>query len=82
MVRAVDCGMPLTRLTAIERSGVASENVVAVPASSAKTAIKSISFPAGPSTCFPSSGRQDSEDFCLSRLRTWSIKPNATESTR
>ncbi len=45
-------------LMAPARSGVARENVVAVPARSAKTAIRSISFPAIPSTLFPRTGRQ------------------------
>ena len=54
---------PVTVLMAPARSGVARENVVAVPARSAKTAIRSMSFPARPSTLFPRTGRQASEYF-------------------
>ena len=63
-------------------SGVATLNVVAVPASNAKTASKSIMRPAQPSVCRPKIGRQASEYFWRLRLRTCSIKPNATASTR
>ena len=62
-VSPVLCGMPVTVLMAPARSGVARENVVAVPARSAKTAIRSMSFPARPSTLFPRTGRQASEYF-------------------
>ena len=55
---------------AMESSGVARENVVAVPASSANTAIRSMTFPPIPSTCFPRIGRQASEYFCLVRFLT------------
>ena len=61
----VALGMPNTWLMAMDRSGVASEKVVAVPASSAKTAVRSITLPQGPSTRFPRSGRQASEYFLL-----------------
>ena len=44
-------------------SGVATLNVVAVPARSANTASKSIIRPAIPSVCFPRIGRQASEYF-------------------
>ena len=50
--------------------GVASVKVVVVPASSAKTAIRSIRVPASPSVCFPRIGRQASEYFCLWQPRT------------
>ena len=82
MVRVVVAAMPVRRLTAIARRGVAREKVVAVPASSANTATRSISRPAQPSTWRPSRALQASEYFYLWRLRTCSIKPKATASTR
>ena len=45
MVRNLDSGRPVTLLNAMERRGVARENVVAVPASKANTAIKSMVHP-------------------------------------
>ena len=72
--------MPNTWLIAAERSGVASENVVAVPAINAKMAIKSMVFPIQPSTLSPRSGRQASENFCFSTLRLCNINPKATAS--
>ena len=42
--------MPNTRLKAMERRGVARENVVAVPARRANTAVRSMSLPQTPST--------------------------------
>ena len=44
-------------------NGVASVNVVAVPASKANTANKSINLPRKPSICLPKSGRHASENF-------------------
>ena len=44
-------------------NGVASVNVVAVPASKANTANKSINLPRKPSVCLPSNGRHASENF-------------------
>ena len=41
--------------------GVATLNVVAVPARSAKSAKRSITLPRSPSACFPITGRQASE---------------------
>ena len=43
--------------------GVATLNVVAVPAKSANTANRSIIRPAKPSVCFPRTGLQASEYF-------------------
>ena len=43
------------------KSGVATLNVVAVPASSANNANKSITRPNTPSACFPITGRHASE---------------------
>lgn len=63
-------------------SGVATLKVVAVPASSANTASRSMMRPARPSVCRPRMGRQASEYFWRLHLRTWSMKPNATASTR
>ena len=63
---------------AAERSGVARENVVAVPAINAKIAIKSMTFPIHPSTLSPKRGRQASENFCFSTLRLCNINPKAT----
>ena len=81
MVRKLDSGIPVTVLMAMDNSGVAREKVVAVPARRANTAIRSITFPQGPSTFFPSKGLQASEYFCLLRRRTWIIKPKATAIT-
>ena len=78
MVRKLFSGMPNTRLKAMERRGVARENVVAVPARRAKTAVRSMSLPQRPSTRPPRSGLHASEYFCLFRLRTWSMKPKDT----
>ena len=63
-------------------NGVATLNVVAVPASKANTAKRSIKRPANPSVCFPKSGRHASEYFCLLLFLTCSIKPKATANTR
>ena len=62
--------------------GVATLNVVAVPAKRANTASRSMMRPGRPSVCLPSKGRQASEYFWRLRLRTWSMKPKATASTR
>ncbi len=70
IVSVVLAAMPVTWLIAIARSGVAREKVVAVPASRANTAIRSIRRPAQPSTRLPSRALQASEYFCLWRLRT------------
>ncbi len=76
-----DWGMPVSWLITMARRGVAREKVVAVPASRANTATRSMAFPASPSTRLPSRARQDSEYFCLLRLRTWIMKPKAVAST-
>ena len=47
IVSHTPAGNLITLATASDKSGVASEKVVAVPASKAKMAIKSISFPRG-----------------------------------
>ena len=47
----------------VEIRGVATLKVVAVPAISEKTAVKSINLPNGPSVLFFSSGRHASEYF-------------------
>ena len=78
MVRRGVSAIPKTRLKAIDKRGVASEKVVAVPANRAKTAVRSISLPMTPSTFFPRRGRQASEYFCLFLLRTWIMKPKET----
>ena len=51
-------------------SGVATEKVVAVPAIRANTARRSMILPMIPSVYFPRSGRQASENFCLSLFLT------------
>ena len=63
-------------------SGVATEKVVAVPASRANSANMSMKRPNSPSAIFPITGRQASLYRCLFRFLTCSIKPNATASTR
>ena len=64
-------------------SGVATEKVVAVPASSAKSANKSITRPRRPCECFsPMTGRHASEYLCLSLFLQWSMNPKATARTR
>ncbi len=78
MVSRLVSWMPNTRLMAMDKSGVAREKVVAVPASRAKTAVRSITLPQKPSTRFPRRGRQASEYFCLLRRRTWIMKPKET----
>ena len=62
--------------------GVARLKVVAVPASRANTAIKSMIFPGALSVRLPSRGRQASENFCLWQPRTWSINPKDTARIR
>ncbi len=54
---------------AAERSGVARENVVAIPANIAKIAIISIIRPRAPSILSLNIGRHASEKRCLSRFR-------------
>lgn len=56
---------PNTRLIALESSGVARENVVAVPAISAKIAVRSITRPKTPSTRLPSRGAEGFREFLL-----------------
>lgn len=80
-VSQVVAGRPVIWLMAWPSKGVASEKVVAVPASRANTAIRSITRPQAPSTRRPSSGRQASLNFCFSRPRTCSIKAKHTAST-
>jgi len=63
-------------------SGVATLKVVAVPASRANTASRSMIRPGQPSVCLPRMGRQASEYFCRFCLRTWSMNPKATASTK
>ena len=70
MVRILDSSIPKNWLNIMESRGEETEKVVAVPATKAKTAIKSMIFPAIPSVFFPNRGRQASEYFCLVRLRT------------
>ncbi len=53
-----------------ESKGAETAKVVAVPAISAKTAIRSMSRPGMPSVCRFKSARQASEYFCLLRFRT------------
>ena len=74
-------GMPVSLLITWASRGVAREKVVAVPASMANTATRSMAFPASPSTRLPRSARQDSEYFCRFLLRTWIMKPKAVPST-
>ncbi len=56
--------------TAPESRGAETAKVVAVPAISAKTAIRSMRRPGMPSVCCFKSARQASEYFCLLRFRT------------
>ena len=76
-----DPAIPKRSVSTIESSGVAMENVVAVPAMRAITARRSMTFPQGPSMCLPSKGLQASEYFCLWQPLTWSMNPNAAAST-
>ena len=71
-------GMCSTWLMARDSRGVARAKVVAVPASRAKRASRSMSLPGSRSVYLPRRGRQASEYFCLFLRRTWSINPKAT----
>lgn len=63
IVKAGVSGIPVTRLKAMDKRGVAREKVVAVPANRANTAVRSMMRPKAPSTRFPKTGRQASEYF-------------------
>ena len=62
--------------------GVATLNVVAVPANKAKTANKSISLPINPSVYLPNKALQASEYFWRFLFLTWSINPKDTAKTK
>ena len=53
IVKAGVSGIPVTRLKAKDKRGVAREKVVAVPANRANTAVRSMMRPKAPSTRFP-----------------------------
>ena len=75
-----DPGIPNSVVSARDRSGVATEKVVAVPAISAMTARISMSFPCQRSVPSPRIGRQASEYFCLVRFLTCSMNPKQAAS--
>ena len=75
-----DPGIPNSVVSARDKRGVATENVVAVPAIRAITARTSMIFPCQRSVFSPRIGRQASEYFCFVRLRTCSMNPKHAAS--
>ena len=81
MVMYLELSIPKRSDSASVSSGVATENVVAVPAISATTASTSMILPGALSVYLPRMGRQASEYFCFFLPRTCSMKPKAAAST-
>lgn len=75
IVTNFELSIPTRLVNAADSKGVATENVVAVPAIKAITAKTSINFPCHLSVLFPRRARQASEYFCFFTPRTCSMKP-------